>query len=66
MGIMNEKTALPLKMLEDSKAFCQGCLEDDHVNHVGTFLDESRRVIYCRCEVCIKRFSGVSIAKQTC
>jgi hypothetical protein len=51
----NEWRESPTKMVEASEAFCKACLETKHAKHLATFLDLNRRVIYCRCELCIRR-----------
>jgi hypothetical protein len=55
MGRMDERRTALLKMSEESKILCEDCTDGDHTQHVGTFLDLNRRVMYCSCELCLKR-----------
>jgi hypothetical protein len=43
------------KKTENTNGFCPSCAAGNHAKHLGTFLDLARRLIYCRCELCIKR-----------
>jgi hypothetical protein len=54
MRTLKESDGSQPKMPEPSEAFCKACIEGQHARHLGSFLDVNRRVIYCRCELCIK------------